>query len=247
MILTTSNILSSYTPTIETGASTDDSNNIVNQDFSLNYTSSHATTLTISFGAVSAIDYIAVSGIIVKGDGSGSSIVQIQDGTTLINSVNLLRDRTCVFNFTRRSFANLKVKLINATGDIKPTVSYIAAGDALIVPNFGEVGGHERAWLGRYNKNKLSTNSIAAPISALRDFTPISISLNMPNLLTSFCRIEMQRFLDFAESNLFFINEDQAAPESSYVCYELNSAEFTAHSETRALNNCKMSFKAFTR
>lgn len=244
MILTKSNVLTTA-PSVTSGSSTDLPSSIINQDFSLNYTSSSKTGLTIEFGSTVSIDYVAVAGIILKGNSAGASKVQLFDSTTLIKEVFISRNNVIVFNFDAQTFTNLKVVLSNPTGDIEPTVSYIAAGNTVTVPNSGETSGHSRSWLNRKFKTKTTVSNNSAPVAALRKTVVENGRLSIPNALTTFCEGDMQVFLDFAEDNLFFINEDATKPQSSYCCSELFSATFKAHSDTRSLNNISLSFKVY--
>jgi hypothetical protein len=246
MILTTSNILLNNKPNITTGASADTPANITEQDFSANYTSINQTDLVIEFGNATVINYVAVAGVKVKGNGSGTSSITLSDGTTEVSKVFLSRDNVVVFTFEEQTFQNLKITLTNATGDRAPTVSYIAAGTYITVPNNGEQSGYARQWLSRKMSNKTTTNGSSAPVAVLRKSTQLSGNLNIPNVTALFSQSSWQSFLDFTESNLFFINEDITKPESSYCCYEMTSAGANAHSSTRALNNLSLKFKVFT-
>lgn len=245
MIVTSSNVLKGTTPTITSGASSDLPANITSEDFSENYTSTNDQWLVVEFGATTSIDYVAVSGVLVKGDSSGSSFIRLNDGATAIQTVYLKRDQTVVFNFTRRAFSNLTVTFYNGAANQGPTVSYIAAGDAVTIPNNGETAGHKRQWLERNIKTRTTVNNISAPIALLKKTIQGKGRLNIPNALATFSRDEWQTFLTFAEDNLFFINEVQSLPESSYCCYDLDSATVTAHQQTRTLNNMSISFKVF--
>jgi len=136
--------------------------------------------------------------------------------------------------------------MTNASGNMPPIVSYVAAGQALIIPNSGESAGHSREWLNRRRKTRTTLNSASAPTAILRKPISPTMNLNMPNITASFSQNEWQTFLDFAIDNLFFINEDQAKPEASYCCYEITKASSKAHSSTRLLNNLSTSFKVFS-
>ena len=142
MIVTTTNVLDGLSPTITTGSSGEDVTNLTNQDFSLNYTSLSQSTLTVSFGAIGLIDYVAAAGLILKGIGAGTSSVTLSDGGLVIGTVLLTRDNCVLFDFPEQTFSNLILTFTNGAGNRSPTVSYIAGGVKLEIPNNGETSGY---------------------------------------------------------------------------------------------------------
>lgn len=246
MIVSTSNALNGTTPTVTTGASSDLPSNVTDPDFSTNYTGTSKQWLVFEFGALANISYVMIAGVIVKGSGNGLSSIQINDGSEIVRKAFLTRDNVAVFSFDERIFSNLKITLKNATIDKNITVSYIAAGSSLTLPNNGEHGGHSRAWQNRSIKSKTTTNALSAPVAVVLERKQQAMTLSIPNTTKSFSAVEWQTFLDFAQDNLFAINEDPDNPVSSYLCYELNKATTKAHSQTRALNNLSIGFKVFT-
>jgi len=245
MLLTKTNILSGTIPTISVGSSSDDAENITDQDFSLNYTSSSKTSMTIEFGATAEITYMALAGLIIAGDGSGTSSVTLYDDTSLINTALLKRNHCVVIPFEARSFTNLKIVLANPTADTEISIAYVSAGTTLTVPNDGETAGYTRHWLNRQIKTKATTSNLAAPVTVLRKPIAIKGTLSIPNMLASFSQEDYQDFLDFAIDELFFIIEDETKFESSYCCFEMIPKPPKAHSQTRSLNNVAFSFKVF--
>jgi len=247
MLLTKTNILLGRTPTVVFGEDTSgDPENIVDPDFSLNYTGVDKTQLVIDFGSTGEINYIAVAGILVAGNGSGNSSVSVSDGGgASISTVLLKRNHCVVLSFDTQTFSNLRITLTNATGDLEPTISFAAAGVALTVPNSGEVAGYNRHWLNRAIKTKVTTNALAAPVSVLRKPIAFNGSLSLPNMTAAFSQDEYQDFLDFAVTDIFFINEDPLLPESSYACFEATPRPPKAHAQTRLLNNLSLNFKVF--
>lgn len=243
MIITKSNILANLTPVVTGGASSDDPKNIVNPDFSVNYTSSSLSSLIVTFGSTQAINYVAIAGIRLANTSTGT--ISILNGATVISSGVINRNNVFVANFEAQAFSSLKVVLQNNSFDQQPIVSYIAAGLALTVPNNGETGGHGRSWLDRGQSLKTTTNDLSAPVAVLRKPTALNGSLKVPNAPTVFSEGEWQDFLDFSASNLFFINEDPLKPQASYCCYDVSSTKATAHNSTRSLNNLSINFKVF--
>lgn len=245
MLLTTTNIFSGVTPVISLGASSDDASNLTNPDFSVNYTSVSKESMSIDFGATQEINYIAVAGVNIAGNGDGSSRIRVRNGTEVVAITFLKRNHCVVLSFDARTFSDLKIGVFNGTQDQEITVSYVAGGNTLTVPNGGEIAGYNRQWLNRQIKTKTTTDQIAAPIAVLRKRVPVKGTLTLPNMTASFSQDEFQTFIDFAEQDLFFINEDPLLGESSYCCYEIDTRPPQAHAQTRSLNNLSFSFKVF--
>lgn len=247
MLLTKTNVLLSRTPTIVIGENiSGEPENIVDPDFSLNYTGVDKTQLVIDFGSTGEINYVAVAGILVAGNGGGGSFVSISDGGgASVASVFLKRNHCVVLSFDAQSFSNLRITLNNATADLEPTISFAAAGVAFTAPNSGETAGYNRHWLNRPIKTKVVTNELAAPVAALRKPVAMNGTLNLPNMTAAFSQDEYQDFLDFAVTDIFFINEDPLLPESSYACFEAVPRPPKAHAQTRLLNNLSINFKVF--
>ena len=254
MIITTSNVLAGLTPTLITGVSTDLAENITDRDFSVNYTSSDPVSLTASFGTTSAINYIAVAGTNIKGSANGLSHVRVTDGASIVATIQVTTDQVVVVSFPSQSFADLRINLYNDSGSMPPVLTYAAAGVALTVPNSGEQSGYSRQFLTRNIKQRNTVNNLGAPTAAIQKRVALKGTLNIPNVLKSFSENEWQTFLDFAYSDHFFIKEQDDVVISTlagtnpgaYLCYEATNSKATAHSQTRALNNLSISYKAFT-
>tara|TARA_R110002020_G_scaffold453005_1_gene667653 strand:+ start:4214 stop:4981 length:768 start_codon:yes stop_codon:yes gene_type:complete len=252
MLVTTTNILSGVTPTVSTGASSDLPANVTNEDFSLNYTGSSSSTLVFDFGSTTSINYVAIAGILVKGNGQGGSYIQVLDNGVAVSFKGTARDHCFLINFADRTFSNLQIKLYNATNNQAPTLSYAAAGVAITIPNGGEMGGYTRQWASRNIKSKTTISNLAAPISRLKKRFAAKGTLALPNMLIPFSNQTWQDFLDFGIDNIFFINEDvaeagdeQTKPQFTYVCYDLENTSTKAHSQTRALNNLSIKFRVY--
>lgn len=237
MILTTSNVLT-LAPTITSGSSSDLPAGLIDQDFSQNYTSS-ASTLTSEFGSTISIDYVAIAGLNI----SSGATVTLKNSSTTVSTATLSRNNVVVFRFDAQTFTNLVVTV--SSSPINPTISYVAAGSSLTVPNNGYTAGASRAWLNRNTKTKTTTGNNAAPTAVLKKPMAEKGGLNIPNVGYLWSHDEWQTFLDFAEDNLFFVNENSAIPESSYCCFNLTKAKATVHSSTRLLNNVNIKFSIF--
>tara|TARA_R110000796_G_scaffold227015_1_gene343537 strand:+ start:1325 stop:2095 length:771 start_codon:yes stop_codon:yes gene_type:complete len=253
MIVTLSNRIAGRRPTMITGGSTDVPENVTNPDFSHIYVSSDPQRLTMSFGVVDECDYIAVAGLNIKGNGNGTSRVRVTDAGVLIRTVNVTDDQVVVIPFPKQSFTDLRIGLYKETGIGNPSVAYVAAGLSFEVPNGGEQAGYNRQFLARNNTNKTTVSGLAAPISQLRKKKQAKGKLSIPNATKEFSETTYQTFLDFASSNLFFINETEGSYPSTfngtnpscYLCYDLGNNSVSAHGSTRNLNVINFDFKVF--
>ena len=258
MIITTSNILPDITPaniTVVTGASTDDPVNVVDPDFSTNYTSSDQFRLTIDFGITQPISYVAVAGINIASSGSaGNDRTRVYDGDELITTTHITRNHCTVMTFESRTFTNLRVGLFNKLGTTNPRLTFCAAGDYLTVPNGGEQAGYVRPALIRSYKNKSTLNDQAAPVAVLRKKTVAKVNLKIPNASKLYSEDDWQSFLDFSESNYFFIREQETTDSTSefsgtnnsaYLCFDAMKNRVSAHAQTRELYALSLGFSVF--
>lgn len=259
MIVTTSNILLNVTPqSVNEGINPSfDAASITDPDFSTFYSSSDNNFLTVSFGNVQPITYVALTGLNIQGNKNFTSYCTVLDGGSAIARVYVSSNNAIVLSFPERSFSDLKVSIVNGKGDVPPRVSFIAAGNHLQIPNGGESAGYGRQFLNRNRKTVSSLNNLAAPTSYLTTKVVPKGTLKIPNVTRDFSETEWQTFLDFSDLNYFFIREQDPIPtiegimevtsnNSAYLCFEPTGIKATAHAQTRALNNLSISFKVFT-
>lgn len=265
MFISKSNSLIARNPSVTTGVGTDLPSNMSSPDFSLSYTAS-GSRLVINYGGVGQLDYVAVCASNFVG-GTGARIT-VRDGSTSAGYESVRgqytaeRPHVCMFNFERQSFTELIIVIDSETASKKPTVHYIAAGQAMQVPNGGEVSGYARQWLTRGVETRTQGNDLAAPIASLRKRVGLSGSISIPNMKNSFVRDDWQEFLDFASTQPFFMCEQESLfvvrdndedsqralgylPESSYMCYNPKFTAPKSHSDTRALQNLQLRFDCY--
>ena len=240
MFITQSNAIKGLSPNITTGLGTDLPSNVTSSDFSLNYTSTNAT-LTMEFGAISNVSYVAVSSL-------NLSRMAVYDGSTLIKRADLSLGGVGVLVFDLRNFSNLKI--LAASNTNKPTVAHVAAGVALQIPNGGETSGYNRNYLTRAKETRVISSDLGAPVSSLQKSVPLSGSLNLPNMTKEFTLTSWQSVLSFlATGEVFYITEqsdllnDEA--DASYACFNPKFSAPTAHSQTRSLNDVKLGFSCY--
>lgn len=238
------------TPTVTTGSSSDDEANITDPDFSTSYTSTANNALVMSFGSTASINYVALAGINIQGAKNLTSYVQVLNGATAITTNQIIRNNCVMLTFATQSFSELRIAMVNALGDILPSVRFIAAGEYLQLPLGGENAGYNRQFLNRNKETKSSLNELSAPTSVLTRTTSPSGVLTLPNMTKDFTESEWQTFLDFSEGNYFFIVEqdidgDVTQNQSAYLCFEVTTNKVTAHAQTRSLNNLSIKFRVF--
>ena len=243
MLVTTSNKLMGVTPTIVVDAGIGESpSNITDPDHSLTYTSgTNSSDFMVSFGAQTDISYVAISGhnVALASDGS----VTVYDGTTLVQSVTISRNHNLMFTFDLRSFADLRIEFIAAPPWQATTVSYIAAGNYLVIPR-GEQSGYSRQWLERHVTSQTSTNLLVGPTGVTQKRKALKGNLSIPNQTIDFIETQWQAFIDFSFGQPFFIKEDDSKPESTYICYN-PMHKVKAHQLTRGLANASMQFNSY--
>jgi hypothetical protein len=243
MIVTTSNQLIGVTPTVPIDAGVGEvPANITNPDHSLTYTSGTATSaFTVSFGAQSNISYVAISGHNVAL--TNSSIISVFNGGVQLQTVTIARNHNLMFTFDLTNFSDLRVTFSVIPNNQSTTVSYIAAGTYLVVPR-GEQAGYSRQWLKRHLVAQTSTNLLSAPTGITQKRIALNGTLSIPNQTIDFIETNWQTFVDFTFTQPFFIKEDDAKQESTYICYNPKH-EVTAHPLNRGLVNASVQFNSY--
>lgn len=242
MAISLTNSLTGKSPTITDGAIGAVPSDVTNPDHSLTVSSGFSVTdFSLSFGPVSNLTYVAISGH--DAATPTQATIEIYDGITLIDSVVLQRNNNVMFTFSLRSFADLIVKFVTVPNTFVTTVSYIAAGRHMLIIG-GERAGYKRNWLKRHLRQKTTTGIQSSPVATTKRRRPLKTSLSLPNEVVNFSRGTWQDFLDFAESQPFFIREVDALPESTYICYD-QVEDVVAHSQTRSLDVLRLTFNAY--
>jgi len=240
--ISTSNVLRGLVPVVTDGGIGEVASNITDPDHSLTFSSGTSVSdFSLSFGVVVNLTYVAISGH--DAATPSQATIELFDGVELVDSVVLKRNNNVMFTFGLRSFTDLIIKFVTVPNNFRTTVSYIAAGVHLLFTQ-GEQAGYKRLWLSRHLESKSVSGISSAPIVSVKERKQLKASVNFPHTLISRSRGDWQDFLDFAESEPFFINEVNTLPESTYLCYDQKSS-FTAHSSTRALDSVRLSFTAY--
>ncbi|MCP4493120.1 MAG: hypothetical protein GY820_38350 [Gammaproteobacteria bacterium] len=253
MDITTSNVLADVTPSVTTGSNTESTPaDIVDPDFSNYYISASTSTLVISMGATTEIDYVAIAGLNIEGNADSTSYVSVKNDTTEIQQIYVNTNQVVILKFTAQAFTDLIITIYNGAENLAPIVKYIAAGNLVEVPNSGEQSGYNRQFLQHHFKNKVTYNSETEPVAIVRKRVQSKGKLSIPNASKAFSEGDWQTFLVFAIENLFFILERDAelistkyyAP-AAYLCYEMDINTVKAHPSTRELNSLSIGFKVY--
>jgi hypothetical protein len=241
MKISVSNVLINLIPGI-TNASTDDAANISSPNHSLNYTSGGGVgNFAVSYGAHLNISYVAISGH--NAATINSATVQLFDGATMLFSMQITRNNNIMFTFAERSFTDLIVKFITIPNTYQMTVSFIAAGKAIDIPR-GEQGGYKRQWLNRSTTQRTVSTFEVAPIGGTQKSKALKGVLMIPDSSKVFSEDEWQDFIDFSFEQPFFIKEQNAKPQSSYICYD-PKFDIASHAQTLDLNVLSLKFTLY--
>jgi hypothetical protein len=240
--ISTSNLLTSLTPTITSAGAGEVAANISSPDHSLNYTSSAAAVyFSVAYGATQSISYVGVSGH--TGANNLGVTIELYDDTTLIDSVTMTRNHNAMFTFADQTFTNLIVKFVTANTTDQVTLSFIAAGEHIRIVE-GEQAGYTRNWLLRSTTDRVTTNLLTAPVSSTQQKSSLKGVLSIPNLTAVFTESSWQNFIDFSYKQPFFIKEVSSKPQSTYICFN-PSHSVKAHPQTRLLNSVTAAFTAY--
>ena len=241
--LSKSNVLVDQTPIITSSGVGEIASNISDPDHSLNYTCGTGTSdFQVSYGSQTNISYVAISGHTAARPANAT--IELYDAGVLLDSVILKRNNNVMFTFVSRTFTNLIVRFVTTPNTYQMTVSFIAAGQHIIIAK-GEQAGFMRNYLIRNTVKKTTTNLASSPVSTLTKNKPLPGMLSLPNEELSFLQEEWQEFLDFAEEQPFFIKEDQLTPESTYMCFD-HSTSVKAHPTAPMLSVMQLKYQCFT-
>lgn len=161
---------------------------------------------------------------------------------------------------TINQVAQIDVEITKNVAANQITITGIAAGQIMDIPNGGEQSGYERLWLARSKKQRVATNDAVGPVGILSRTVSKRGRLSVPNASKSFVEgSTWNAFLDHAYNDgYFFIKENDGGPlvsddypvvsdnpQSSYLCFDPD-VKVKAHPQTRQLSGFDVSFSAYT-
>ena len=246
-------------------------NNMLDSDFNAGYLSG-GSELLFSMNLVPTVaehdvSYVALSGH-TFGDNGGTLRVYVGAGPIppLVGTVVFTkgsRNNVVMLHFDRVITPNtilIEFTKLNSTDTIE--ITNIQSGltfDFVDNVNSSEQGGYNRAWLEQSSNTRNPMRGAANPVVNEQERQPVKMNLSVQNLQSAdfaLNRIPTHTNLyDFlfklsVETIWYFKEYDGTSsvpdqPKSSYLCH---SADITisAHPATRALNNMKITFMAFT-
>ena len=240
--ISSTNVLLDVIPTITDPGTNEVAANISDPNHSLNYTCGTAVAdFDISYGAQSNISYVAISGHTAAT--AAPATIELYDGVTLIDSVDLTRNNNVMFTFLEWDFTDLIVRFVTVPNNFQTTVSYIAAGQYITIEK-GQQAGYARNWLNRHITQRTASTTEVGPISSTQKSKALKGKLSLPNELAIFSNGVWQDFIDFSYEQPFFIKEVKSLPESSYICYDpLPSVK--SHPTTTTLDVITLSFAVY--
>lgn len=246
MFISKTNILKGISPLIIDGASSDLPSNITNADFSANYTGS-GERVVIKFGPKLNLSYVAVSAfgigssgrIVVRNGESGPGYDSVRGEYATVDN------HVCMFAFPAEDFTDLVIVVDSENPAVLPTINYVAAGQAVEIPNGGEVGGYLRNSLIPATKSRTITGENAAPVANLTYKQSLRGSLTLPNMRSEFVRGDWFEFQKLAATQPFFIVDDINSPQYSVCGFEPQFSAPRAHQATRSLENVSINFRVY--
>lgn len=126
------------------------------------------------------------------------------------------------------------------------TMMNVSAGTSFYVPNGGEQGGYNRAWMQRPFKHEAVINDSALPVSITARAQSIKTKLSVKNMPVSFAQSEWLGFMYFAQYSAFYVCEDESNYQSCYLGFEPKFNGPQAHQATRQLVKADVTFKTYT-
>lgn len=221
-------------------------------DFSEKYTSlgSSATfSIQKTFAGANRFTcgYVAIAGHNFGDDGGSVevSVKGVSQGSVDFSDDN--RNSVVLFAFTEVTLVDdIDIVYTKGTSTNQITITHIAAGTVLEVPNDGEMSGYPRPWLTKSQRQRVRDNEEAGPVLSLVQQISRRQTLRIRNMLTTFAEADWRDFLDFAASTAFFIREQDTNKRSSYLCFDATLQAPTANPNARALTDVLLTFQVFT-
>ena len=242
LAISTSNVLINQVPSVGDLGVGEVAANVSDPDHSLNVTAGTGVgAFSFGYGSQSNISYVAISGHTATNP--AGAVVNLLDGSVLIDTVSITRNHNIMFTFPEMNFTNLIVQFVTVPNNYQMTVSFIAAGKYLSIPT-GQQAGYARNWLNRHVTQRSNSTLEVGPISSTQRSKSLKGMLSLPNELAIFSQGTWQDFIDFSLEQPFFIKEFQDKPESSYICYDPISG-VKSHSQTTTLDVITLKFTVY--
>jgi len=212
--------------------------NVRDVDFSKNMVTS-STDFRIDMGAAT-VRYVGVHGLSLP----IGTVVEVRDGATVKDTYTTTRDsRSLVFDLgAAQAFTNLRV---NFNGAGQKIISYIAAGDAIVI-SWGVNAGKSLSYFANNQRNRSVVNQRGLPTSFLTERISPKLSLVINNELKVFTQGDLQDiFTHYNLDGVISIRdyEEENFPDEACAAFELSSDRVMAHNQTTKLANIRLNFK----
>lgn len=246
--------------------------NMADPSFSTKYTSAGSTAIfnirKTFFSDKFKMGYIAIFGHNICTNGAEIE-VRIQHGpsgplqTTAISCTVPAGPNHVIFIPTESEIflvAQIDVEITkNVTAD-QITITGIAAGRIMDVPNGGEQAGYNRLWLTRNKKQRVTINDAAGPVGILSRAVTKKATLSVPHASKALVEgSTWNAFLDHVYNDgYFFVLENDGGPVtadhypvvaennlSAYMCFDAD-VTVKAHPQTRQLSSFDVTFSAYS-
>jgi len=248
MFIADSNQIFGVVPSLNTVSNTtDDLENVTNEQFAYNVNTSNSDDIEFDFGAVSAVEYVAIHGLFPLTKVETTVSVKI-NGIEQDSAIAKYYNNTVVFCFIDSpKTGNLAVRL---SGPSNKSVAYIAAGTGTNLFS-GIQGGQVYNYLQNNFESSNTMNKNAAPTShIIRQVAPM-VTVNIPNELYSETFIQDKLFNIYDLSNtigivsmLDFETGVNYNPLRGWFGFGLMPTKVTADPRLNRLNSISMQFKA---
>lgn len=245
MKISSSNFIPDAAIVVDEDSSIQNPDDVKTFDFAEKYFSAGTAAqlrMTITLAAASPLSYVAIAGHTLLGT------TEVRIDTVLVASFIITDNRTTcqTLYFAEISGTVIELTFTKAASSNVYAISHIAAGETFDVPNKGETSGFSRSWLTPSKKQQVVLSDSAAPTSIINKSIAEKATLNLPNMPKAIAEGSYRDLCDFIIANAFFILEQEAVANSSYLCFDAKINPPKAHSDTRELVNSGFSFRAFT-
>ena len=155
--------------------------------------------------------------------------------------------RTIMFDFSSiaQSCRRIIFSVTKDTPGQSVTLTHIAAGQVLTVPNGGYASGFKIPWLGRNKVQRAKINYAVGPTALVNTQDANETTLTIRNMPKSYAETTWLDFLDFAFENAFFVRGLDDEYESSYLGFDIKPSIPTAHSNTKELVNVNLKHSTY--
>lgn len=246
MLIAKENQLLTNTITLDSGSTSDDPENLIDPDYSYNVTEDTAFSFGFNCGSVTSANYVAVHGI--ARSSRADITINIATGTTgnTVQTVTIPYYYSNVVFYFESPITDTLFVNFSITNTV--TVSYIAAGEAAVVPNGGVTGGQVFPVLQNNKRASNTKDKNASPTNQIvRSEDPL-VNLNFPNILRSWLESNIFDIYDLSNEtgivSMLEFDVDNYQPYRAWAAYGLQPTRISADPRLATLNTITLPFRA---